>query len=300
VLLAALARSPEERPAAGELAIALSDGESGRWWRERAAASAPAPLPADLELPLVGRDEEVALLEALLREVQRTEKGAVAWLVGPEGSGKWRLAREFAARARRGLRPPIYLYARWSEQVESRHAGALLFLLHRWLQLPPGRVPGKRARERIAALVPPDVAQVLEAAPASGGRRASGGLRGCRPRDLARGAVALAPGDRVPGRPAARRRGDARRLTDLVRGIDRMRVLLLLGIREEVSPQNPRALSGLRAWSRAWGAAPRRASSSARCASPTSRSSYGARSTARSRASAWGRSCGRGAAATPA
>lgn len=247
VLLAALARSPEERPAAGELAIALSDGESGRWWRERAAASAPAPLPADLELPLVGRDEEVALLEALLREVQRTEKGAVAWLVGPEGSGKWRLAREFAARARRGLRPPIYLYARWSEVVESRHAGALLFLLHRWLQLPPGRVPGKRARERIAALVPPDVAQVLEAAlhPAADER-----LAGSVGAALATWLAALSR-----SRPVIVFLDDLQRagavtlgaLMDLVRGIDRMRVLLLLGIREEVSPQNPAALSGLRA-----------------------------------------------------
>jgi tetratricopeptide (TPR) repeat protein len=194
----------------------------------------------------VGRDDELALLQARLREVASRGKGGVAWLVGGEGSGKWRLAREFAARARRGPRPPIYLYARWNEVVESRPAGALLFLLHRWLQLPPGRVPGERERERLAALVAPDVALVLLSAlhPAPDERFAGSvgaalavwltALSRTRPvivflDDLHRaGAVTLGA------------------LSDLLHALDRMRVLVMLGMREEISPQNPAALSALR------------------------------------------------------
>ena len=64
VLLAALSRAPEERPAAGELAIALADGEAGRWWRERSGAAGAIHRPTGLELPLVGRDSTTSFQRA--------------------------------------------------------------------------------------------------------------------------------------------------------------------------------------------------------------------------------------------
>ena len=94
----------------------------------------------------------------------RTQRGALAYLSGPAGSGKWRLGREFVMRARAGPRPPVYLYARWTEVVDSRPAGALLVLLNRWLQLPPERPAGERGRLRLEALVAPDTAAELLAA----------------------------------------------------------------------------------------------------------------------------------------
>src|SRR6185503_11102021 len=77
----------------------------------------------------------------------------VVWLVGPEGSGKWRLMSAFAEGVRKTSDPPLLLDARWSEADEGRPAGALLMLLNRWLGLPSGRAPREREAARLADLL---------------------------------------------------------------------------------------------------------------------------------------------------
>jgi predicted ATPase len=255
IVLAALDRAPERRPTAAELAEALALGEASAWWLARttsrdarAAArfqTAVVAPGARMELPLVGRREELRVLRALYDTVLQAGRGALAWLVGPEGTGKWRVAREFTARARASADPPIYLYARWTEVAESRPAGALSFLLQRWLQLPAGRPFGERERARLQHLVAPEDELVLEAAlgPAPDAR-----LSGSVGAALAAWLVALsATRPVVVFLDELHRAGDVTlgALADLLRSLGRMRVLLILGMREEVSPQNPGALAAL-------------------------------------------------------
>ena len=158
----ALERAPEERPTPATLAELLSQGEAHPWWRSRLATGAP-PAPdgpltfrEEQALPLVGRDQE---LEDLLVWARRALEGdpppgGAAWLVGPAGSGKSRLVREFSARVRRGARPPLYLRGRSSRFEDQRPCQPILTLLGHYLELAPGTRPGKRARARLEDLLP--------------------------------------------------------------------------------------------------------------------------------------------------
>jgi hypothetical protein len=85
----------------------------------------------------------------------------VVWLVGPEGSGKWRLLTSFARRVRAGSSPPLVLAARWNEADEGRPAGTALMLLNRWLALQSGRAPHAREIERLTERVGPAAARPL-------------------------------------------------------------------------------------------------------------------------------------------
>src|SRR6185503_16892104 len=104
-----------------------------------------------------GRDAELAALGRLYGEIERgrqagAPRAAVAWLVGPEGSGKWRLMGVFAERVRASPAPPLLLDARFSEADEGRAGGALLMLLNRWLGLPSGNSPSERELRRLTEL----------------------------------------------------------------------------------------------------------------------------------------------------
>jgi serine/threonine protein kinase len=171
-----LARDAARRPNARELARALSEGESGAWWRARLDPALvedepPSPMRQTSDwTPLVGREGEIQLLTGLYDRVRdawhagqaaqgrpgatKAARGVgIVWLYGSEGSGKWRLTNEFARRLRARSDPPLYLYGRWSEAAEARPSGALLVLLSRWLALPMGAEPGERERTLLDGLV---------------------------------------------------------------------------------------------------------------------------------------------------
>jgi hypothetical protein len=106
LLLAALARAPLERPSAPELVLRLVEGERSDWWRARLQPTAredPEPEDGAETWPLVGREAELAALSDVYAGLGATHppRAAVVWLVGPEGSGKWRLLTSFAERMRK-------------------------------------------------------------------------------------------------------------------------------------------------------------------------------------------------------
>ena len=160
-----LARVSLERPAAPELVLRFVEGERGDWWRARLDPTSDEPGAAvgGEGWPLVGREAELALLSELYAEFAAADaaRAAVVWLVGPEGSGKWRLLTSFAERMRASAAPPLVLDARWSEADESRPAGALLMLLNRWLGLASGRAPHEREERRLTELVGAPAARAL-------------------------------------------------------------------------------------------------------------------------------------------
>jgi tetratricopeptide (TPR) repeat protein len=170
----ALQRDPRARPSAIELSQWLSEGEGGAWWRSRLDEGALArrgvmgePTAAHL-LPLVGRERELEQLHSIWS--QRMEgpaaarSGTAVWLLGPEGSGKSRLTSDFAAQARLGLHPPVYLYGRCSGLELQRPCEPVLRLMQRWLQLPESASLGARERARLQRLVAPATARALELA----------------------------------------------------------------------------------------------------------------------------------------
>ncbi len=255
VLQRCLARDPADRPTAGELEPTLAEGESGTWWRAQLDAPAEARrslggLSPRLEphlTPLVGRERELGRLDDLLHRVARESRGAAVWLVGPVGSGKWRLVDAFAGRARLSARPPVYLYARWTEVAESRPAGALLILLHRWLQLPPGRAPGPREERLLGGLVTPDEVRSLCAAldPSPEVRHSDSVAFA-----LASWLVALsAKSALLVFLDDLHRAGEVTlgALSAVIDRLDRAAVLLVLGLREEVSSTNPDAFEQIQA-----------------------------------------------------
>jgi len=170
----ALQRDPRQRPSAAELNQWLFEGESGGWWRSRLDEGTHVrrgvmgePTAAHL-LPLVGRERELEQLHQVW--TQRMEgppsarSGTAVWLVGPEGSGKSRLTSDFAAQARLGPYPPVYLYGRCSALELQRPCEPVLRLVQRWLQLPETASVGARERARLQRLVAPATARALELA----------------------------------------------------------------------------------------------------------------------------------------
>ncbi len=153
LLAQTLARASAERPSASELGERLRQGERGEWWSARIDPGAGDHNDEPYAWPLVGRDAELAVLSELHAGLAAARRAAVVWLVGPEGSGKWRLMTAFAEAMRKTSRPPLLLDARWSEADEGRPAGAVLMLLNRWLGLPSGRAPREREAARLSELL---------------------------------------------------------------------------------------------------------------------------------------------------
>jgi tetratricopeptide (TPR) repeat protein len=175
VLELVLARDPARRPSAHELAQRFEEQESGAWWRgeigfdaaERRGGSGESD--ARHRSPLVGRARELELLHdlfetAVAHPATSEDAGGSVWIQGPAGSGKTRLVNEFAARARAGATPPLYLYGRCRELQEERPGGPFLRMLERYLRLPPSVPPGKREKDELEMLVPPRTAETLCAA----------------------------------------------------------------------------------------------------------------------------------------
>ena len=249
LLATVLARVPEERPAAQELALRARQGELGDWWRaELERGTGPVPEGAGAQaFPLVGRERELDALAAHYRALLEEEpaRGFVIWLVGPEGSGKWRLVTTFAERLRRGPQPPLVLDARWNENDEGRPGGTALMLLNRWLSLPVGQAPGERDTHRLEELLGPAAARPLLA---SLDPRASGTIDRAVPGELARFLAELAR-----ARPVLVFLDDVHQagpvtlgaLSAMIELLRNVRVLFVLALREDVAASEPLLLQKL-------------------------------------------------------
>lgn len=253
----AMAPDPRARPGAPALETALREGEHSAFWRERlrlVAAGRELPSPAPPVLPLVGRGRAFDALgdaAAAVREPAEPggPSGAAVWLAGPSGSGKSRLVREFAARARTVQRPPLFLYARASQRREARPLGTMLHLLRRWLVLPAGRPPGARERDVLARTLAPREAEVLAAALGPVGEE-RGGLPPAATAALVAWLAAVAR-----ERPAlvfvddVHAAGEATlaALSALVRELPQAELMLVVGVRSDEPVLRPEAVEGLRA-----------------------------------------------------
>ncbi len=111
----------------------------------------PAVGEGSRPVPLVGRDEERALLWATLRTVHAERRPRVVLLQGPEGVGKWSLVRDLALRAaEQGV---AWRLSAWYAPVPGPDLG-LVPMLARFLGcsgLPPALVR-QRATRRLSAL----------------------------------------------------------------------------------------------------------------------------------------------------
>ena len=106
-----------------------------------------------LEAPIIGRDEERALLDALAGIVRRDRRAAVATILGPAGMGKSRVADDFARRmASQGV--PVFT-GRSLPYGTASPSFAVEEMVRSALDIEPGDQPGAataRAAERIASL----------------------------------------------------------------------------------------------------------------------------------------------------
>ena len=78
--------------------VAKGKAEPLAVWDAVAERALPGEHIHRLEAPLIGREEEVTMLDALADVVRRDRRAAVATILGPAGMGKSRLADDFAWR----------------------------------------------------------------------------------------------------------------------------------------------------------------------------------------------------------
>jgi class 3 adenylate cyclase/tetratricopeptide (TPR) repeat protein len=83
---------------AHEPIVAKGKSEPLTVWEAVAERALPGQHVHRLEAPLIGRDEELEMLEALSGIVRRDRRSALATILGAAGMGKSRLAEEFARR----------------------------------------------------------------------------------------------------------------------------------------------------------------------------------------------------------
>jgi hypothetical protein len=251
VLREALARDPARRPTAVSLARWLADGERGGWWTARRVETGEefdATRAAESHLtPLVGRAEPLRRLRDAYAGVASTHAGALAWLCGPDGSGKSRLVSALAESARELDPAPVYLYARCNELDVGRPAGALLALLSRWLRMADDARPAEREAALLARVVPPREARVLaQALDPVLADHASGAVHVALAEWLD-AASKLQPlilfVDDVHAAGAA----TVEALERVLERLPRMRALLVLGLRESAEWQEQPHLARLRA-----------------------------------------------------
>jgi serine/threonine protein kinase len=248
-----LARASSERPRAEELAERLSQGENGDWWRAHLdqhtlAQGSVEELEDPSSWPLVGRESELGALAHAYEELEARERprASVVWLVGPEGSGKWRLLSSFARRARASRRPPLVLETRWNEADESRPAGALLMLLNRWLGLPAGRAPRAREEQRLSELVGAANARALLLALDP---KTSGSMDRSIPAELARWLARLSEtGALCVFLDDVHQAGEVTldALSSMLELLRACRIFFVLALREDVPAAEPHRLARLR------------------------------------------------------
>ncbi|MBL8863326.1 MAG: protein kinase [Planctomycetes bacterium] len=258
VLEDALRRDPARRPSAAELSVRFTAGEGGTWWRAEVEAGASAQRPGGADAahptPLAGREPELATLSAAWRDSALGPR--CVWIRGPSGSGKTRLVLEWAARARAGLEPPLFLSARSRAMEVDRPCKPVLRMLERWLRLAPGTSPGVRERAELAGLVPPGYVDTLVAALDPSGAGESGAAL---PLALGEWLAALARrSPLVVHLDDAQWSGEGTleclaRAAELLRG---GRALFLIGQRDDATPRSPAAIESLRARLASLGAAP--------------------------------------------
>ncbi|MEZ5978292.1 MAG: AAA family ATPase [Planctomycetota bacterium] len=251
VLLAEmLDRRPEHRPSAATVSEVLAQGEDAAWWKSRSAVAQHAPnrelLDDALTLPLVGREAALARLDEAYRYcIDPTTGGSVVLVRGRKGSGRSRLVHHFVDRVRRESEAPLLLYARASEDAESRPHGAALRLLERWLMIEPSARPTEYEREILSRTVPPRETDVLMSALDPKGIGLLGGSVG---RALVRWVRALVAQQHtilfVDDLHAARSSTLAT-VERLIEALADTRATIVLGVGDEVAPARPRSLARL-------------------------------------------------------
>ena len=158
--------NPVERPSAEEVTQRFGAGESSPWWQAQIVAlgeveaSSPRARGPLSEIVAIGRKAELAKLSALRKREVRGSNSPLL-LTGEEGSGKWELVHEFAARARRSNSPPLFLSGRATEMSEVRPYGTLLEILRIWLGTTQSKALSSTHRARLAHLLTPRSANTL-------------------------------------------------------------------------------------------------------------------------------------------
>jgi len=116
--------------------------------------------------PCVGRDREIATLEACFRECTNDEIARAVVITGPPGIGKSRLVREHIAQLERAEHPPELWIARGDPMSAAATFGMLAQLVRRAAAIHDGEPAAVRARklcDRVLRNVPaPRAAQVLD------------------------------------------------------------------------------------------------------------------------------------------
>lgn len=155
-----LSPSPGDRPTAREVEGRFEAGESSRWWQAQivtigdAGASRPrARGPLHLIIAK-GRKAQLAQLAELEKRMGDDDASPLL-LRGEEGSGKWELVHEFAARARRSETPPLFLSGRTTPMEEVRPYGTLLRILRTWLGATQNDPLSKAHRTRLDSVLTP-------------------------------------------------------------------------------------------------------------------------------------------------
>ncbi|MBI2708881.1 MAG: AAA family ATPase [Actinobacteria bacterium] len=136
--------------------------QSVEGWVATEALLPPGHRPPRVQAPLVGRDEEVELLERALRSSVGHHRALLALVVGDAGVGKTRLATELAeaARDRHGA---VVFEGRCVPYGEANVWWPIAEALRRACGLKPGAPADEalaRARERVARVFPPSVPEL--------------------------------------------------------------------------------------------------------------------------------------------
>lgn len=253
LLSAMLARDPNERPSAAEIAERFAGGEDGSWWRQQLATKGGALLTTRQDLiPLVGRRDELRHLHDAYDQTLASG-GRVVWLEGGAASGKWRLVRDFVAHVRCSEHPPTFLAERASEWREEWPGRPIRTMLRKALAIAPSRAPSDRDRAQLFENLPEDLARSLIQilTPDATG-----------PTEVAP-QVALAAGLRYVSRtrPVVLFLNDihwADQLTlgvlsQLTEDLRKTSLLVILGLRTEGVAHHPQALDRLRQRADIWG-----------------------------------------------
>jgi class 3 adenylate cyclase/tetratricopeptide (TPR) repeat protein len=133
--------------------VAKGKSEPLAVWEAVAERALPGEHIHRLEAPIIGRDEELHIMESLAEIVRRDKRAAVVTILGPAGMGKSRLADEFGRRiASQGVR---IIAGRSLPYGTASPSFAVEEMVRSALDVEAGELPGvarAKAGERIAEL----------------------------------------------------------------------------------------------------------------------------------------------------